>query len=72
MGRHGLYDITEMMIRYGGSFVKALGQLFRLADNTNQAKLVAAFPELIDEYDRMATLKADQDARDAAKKSEGR
>jgi hypothetical protein len=44
------YEIVEAMIRYGGSFVKSLGQLIRQADSDNKRKIVAAFPEYIDTF----------------------
>jgi hypothetical protein len=51
------YEITDAMIVYGGHFVSKLGRLFRLADEHNQAKLKAAFPEYWREYATLAELK---------------
>ena len=51
-------EITEAMICYGGSFVSALGQLWRKADATNRAKLHAAFWEYWAEYRELVRLKA--------------
>jgi hypothetical protein len=48
------YAITSAMIQYGGGFVQALGRLYRYADETNQAKLAAAFPEYFAEYRAIA------------------
>lgn len=48
------YDITELMIQYGGGFVSGLGRLYRAADASNQAKLLAAFPEYFAQYREMA------------------
>jgi hypothetical protein len=51
------YDITDAMIIYGGSFVQALGRLFRLADPENQRKLKTAFPDYFVEYHQLAMTK---------------
>lgn len=48
------YEITEAMIQYGGGFVSGLGCLYRQADMSNQAKLVAAFPEYFAQYREFA------------------
>lgn len=50
------WQTTEAMIRYGGSFVSHLGELFRMADMDNKRKLVAAFPDYFEEYRQMAIL----------------
>ena len=42
--------LTEFMIRYGGSFVSALGQLYRQADADNQRRIREAWPEYWAEY----------------------
>ena len=44
------YWITEAMLRMGGSFVKKLGELYRLGDANNQQKLKEAFPEYWNTY----------------------
>ena len=49
--------ITEAMIRYGGGFVKGLGQLYRIADQINQRKLRAAFPEYWIRYSEISEKK---------------
>lgn len=54
------HEITEAMIKFGGGFVSRLGQLFRLADSDNQARLKAAFPEYFLEYAKLAQLKAER------------
>jgi hypothetical protein len=54
----GMYEITEAMQVYGGSFVKLLGQAFRAADEVNTRRLEAAFPEYIEEYREMAAMRA--------------
>lgn len=43
-------DIAGNMIRYGGSFVKALGQALLVADEHNTERIETAFPEYIEEY----------------------
>mgnify|MGYP001558846605 CR=1 FL=1 len=43
-------QITEAMIDVGGSFVRALGTLWRVADPENQRRLKAAFPEYWAKY----------------------
>lgn len=48
------YEVTEAMIRFGGSFVQQLGRLFRSADEQNTARLMAAFPEYWAEYRDLA------------------
>jgi hypothetical protein len=44
------YDVIEAMVRYGGSFVRSLGQLYRQADADNQRRLREAFQEYFTEY----------------------
>ena len=55
---HTDHEVTEAMIRYGGSFVQGLGRLWRLADAQNQAKLREAFAVYFTEYQELA-LRAD-------------
>lgn len=43
---------VQNMVRFGGSFVKALGQAFLHADATNFHKLKLAFPEYWEQYER--------------------
>lgn len=47
------HEVINAMERYGGSFVKALAKAFLSADNSNFAKLKAAFPEYYLEYAEM-------------------
>jgi len=42
--------VSEMMIKYGGSFVKALGNALIQADRENRAKIKGAFPEYWNKY----------------------
>lgn len=53
------HAITEAMLVYGGSFVRALGAACRAADVVNLARLKLAFPDYWSEYGRIAT---DQEA----------
>ena len=48
------HQITQAMKDCGGGFVKQLGHLYRLADETNQARIKAAWPELWQNYTEMA------------------
>jgi len=58
--QHSEYEILEAMTRFGGSFVKQLAQLMRLADADNKKKKLAiAFRGYIEEYDEMANRMAE-------------
>lgn len=58
------YWITVAMNDYGGSFVKALGECVRHADDQNYTKLVQAFPDYFKKYTELAKrLKAEDDAK---------
>ena len=46
--------IAEAMIKYGGSFVKALGQALLLADIHNVRRIKSAFKEYWEEYKKWA------------------
>jgi len=46
--------VIEAMEQYGGSFVVALAQCFRRADQHNMIKLKHAFPEYWNQYSEMA------------------
>jgi len=48
------WNTTEAMMCYGGGFVAALGQLYRLADPINQARLKTAFHDYWREYSDIA------------------
>ena len=56
---NSIYEIRLQMFRYGGSFVRQLASYFGAADLENQARLIAAFPEMMERYDGLATLDAD-------------
>ena len=42
--------VAEAMMKYGGSFVKALGQALLLADSDNAEKIKIAFKEYWEKY----------------------
>lgn len=44
--------VVSAMIRFGGSFVKSLGNAFIHADPVNFIKLKKAFPEYWDQYSK--------------------
>jgi hypothetical protein len=54
------WDVTETMIRHGGSFVRQLGQLFRQADVDNQQRLKTAFPEYWKKYSEIAHVRGER------------
>lgn len=45
------FNALENMSRYGGSFVQALAECFRKADNVNFGRLKYAFPDIWEEYE---------------------
>lgn len=52
-----LFNACENMQRYGGSFASNLGKAMHHADSINRAKIIATWPELIDEYKSMHVKK---------------
>ena len=44
------HETFENMTRYGGSFVKALAEACKRADQNNLEKLKSAFPEYLSKY----------------------
>lgn len=48
------YCMRRAMQVYGGSFVKKLAECFAAADSQNTAKLLAAFPEYVEKYLKLA------------------
>lgn len=52
--------VVQAMQQFGGSFVRALGALWPLADDENRARLKTAFPEYWITYRDLAILKAEQ------------
>lgn len=59
---NSLYEIRLEMWRRGGEFVRQLSKTFAAADLENQAKLIAAFPDIIARYDGFATITKRQQA----------
>lgn len=51
------WEITEAMMRFGGSFVKDLGMLWRRGDLSNRRKLEDAFSEYWESYKRIVEIK---------------
>lgn len=49
-----LADCIQAMIDHGGSFVRALAATWRVADDSNRARLQEAFPEVFQRYERLA------------------
>lgn len=47
------FQIAQTMIHYGGSFVRNLGMLFRLADDVNKAKIKNTWPNYWEQYTSM-------------------
>ena len=54
------HQTIKAMETYGGSFVKVLAVLAKLADSDNLKRLKVAFPEYWDKYGEMAKNKNDQ------------
>ena len=48
------WEVENAMMRFGGSFVRALGSAFQQADQDNHQRLLEAFPELWVRYARIA------------------
>ena len=46
-------EVLEKMERFGGSFVKQLATLYRLADMENKTKLENCFKEIFERYEKM-------------------
>jgi hypothetical protein len=51
------YEITTAMTMFGGSFVRAFGALWPLADDDNRARMKAAWPEYWAQYGELALWK---------------
>ncbi len=50
MNERDLFLMLKAMELFGGGFVQCLAEAWSRADAVNQAKLAAAFPELIEKY----------------------
>ena len=57
------YDVTLAMVKFGGSFVEALGRAAQAADDLNLARIKNAFPEVWAQYLNMATLDRERRAK---------
>lgn len=57
------FAVTEAMLVYGGSFVRALGRAARCADPVNLTRIKVAFPDLWTEYADIAKDRAAAEAR---------
>ena len=51
-------EIVDVMVFYGGSFVRALGRLYLVADAVNRRRVVDAFPDYFDEYREIVKARA--------------
>jgi hypothetical protein len=61
------YDnALHMMEVIGGSFVKALANLYYCADSNNKRRLLAAFPEYFEKYEAQYKAHVAQSKGDAA------
>ena len=45
-----IFEMTERMEKFGGSFVAALSRAIRCADFSNKNKIFQAFPNYVEEY----------------------
>ena len=48
------YFAASAMVKFGGSFVKCLGEALYHADTSNAKKIKAAFPEYWEKYLKLA------------------
>lgn len=65
------YEVVAAMRRYGGSFARALADAFEHADPLHFQRLRSAFPDLWEEYARMAAYDA-RDVLDVTQQPGGR
>ena len=56
-------EIVDAMHAYGGSFERALARAWRCADESNQARIKATWPDLFEEYRELAAHAQAADAR---------
>lgn len=47
-------EVLDAMDQYGGSFAKALANLYRHADSVNKVKIVAMWGDMFNRYGEMA------------------
>lgn len=57
-------QIVNAMTEYGGSFVQALANAFRKADDGNAERIRLAFPEIWTIYTNLARLKYEANQED--------
>jgi hypothetical protein len=57
-------QIVNAMTEYGGSFVQALANAFRKADDGNAERIRLAFPEIWNIYTNLARLKYEPHSKD--------
>lgn len=57
MNRDEVLKIAEAMKEYGGSFARSIAEALLHADPENMARLIQAFPELVEQYKSMAEVK---------------
>jgi len=57
-------QIVNAMTEYGGSFVQALANAFRKADDGNAERIRLAFPEIWTIYTNLARLKYEPYSKD--------
>lgn len=55
--------VVLAMLTYGGSFVSGLGNLWRMGDADNRARIKAAFPEYWAQYTELALMKQQRDEK---------
>ena len=53
---NSMFEIRLQMFRKGGSFVRKLSELLAVADLENQAKAIAAWSDIFERYDALASL----------------
>ncbi len=56
MDKKEVSEVSENMIKYGGSFVKALGEALLHADTENQQKIKDHFSDYWKEYKNLGVL----------------
>ena len=57
------FDVSQTMIKYGGSFAQKLGEALQHADTDNTQRIYDAFPELWEQYLRMSAMIREKDDR---------
>jgi hypothetical protein len=52
-----LHDVVWEMREKGGSFVNCLAEAMLYADSENLGRIIQAFPEILETYDGLASVK---------------